>query len=213
MASYVEKDLNILRSEFDVQECYFRGLRDIVHLWKGIRQCDIIFSWFGKLHAFFAVLIGKIYKKKVIVVAGGNDVANVPEINYGLFCHPLKKWCPLIVFKYADKILPVSKFNKQETIENARANPCKIKLVYHGFDKREYRRIENTKKEDIALTVAFIYEGTIIKKGLELFVKSAQYLPEVRFVLVGPSWDHSIEHLKNIASANVEFSRETYGDK
>ena len=37
-------------------------------------------------------------------------------------------------------------------------------------------------------------------------MKSAKFIPEARFVVIGRSSDNSIDYLKTIASANVEFT-------
>jgi len=49
-------------------------------LFKGVLWADITFSWFADTHAFLAVLLSKLFRKKSIVVVGGYEVANVPEI-------------------------------------------------------------------------------------------------------------------------------------
>lgn len=206
MASYVKKDLDILRSEFEVQECHFRGLKDVVHLWKGVRQCDIVFSWFGSIHAFFAVLFSKLLGKKSVVVAGGHDVAHEQDIKYGMFSFWWKRWCPLYVFSYVDLILTVSNSTTRECIENARAKKEKIKLLYHGFDSKVYKPMEGIEKESIVITIGGVDTDTLKRKGLELFVKSARFLPEIKFFLIGPWQDGTINYLKKIATANVAFT-------
>lgn len=210
--SFVRKDLEILQSVHTVNELYFRGSYDIPKLICGVYRTDLTFSWFGKLHAFFVVIFSKLFGKKAVVVAGGDDVANVPEIKYGMFAYWWKKWCPLFVFQYADLILLVSQFNLQETVENTDANPAKVKLLYHGFDPKKWQRLDDVQKEDLVLTVGQVTEETFLKKGLDLFIKSAAYLSDVHFVLVGPWHDNAINWLQEIASPNVTFTRGLYGD-
>lgn len=213
MRSFVANDLAILTQAHRVRELCFSGLSDIPSLFQGVRWCDATFCWFGKLHAFFAVLFSKALSKKAIVVAGGDDVAYEPEIGYGMFSYWWKKWCPLFVFRYADLILSVSNFNRQETIENAKADPAKVRLLYHGFDTEKWRPIDGVKKETLVLTVGRVTGETLRKKGLELFVHSAAHLPDVPFVLVGPWQDGAIEKLKAIASPNSVFAGGVYGEE
>ncbi len=213
LVSFVEKDLRILQEAHEVRECRFKGVKDIPTLLKGIWWCDITFSWFGALPAFFAVLLSRLLGKKSVVVAGGYDVARVPEIGYGLFASWWKKYCPLFVFRYADLILCVSEANKLETLGNAKANPRKVKLVYHGFDEATFRRMPEIEKEDIVLTIGAVDKGTLPKKGLELFVRSAEFLPQRRFFLVGPWNDRAIDRLRRNASPNVTFTGGVYGEE
>jgi len=211
LQSFVQKDLDFLRSAHQVREVHFTGLKDVPVVWQGSAWADITFSWFGKLHAFFAVLFSKLLGKKAVIVAGGDDVAYEPEINYGMFAYWWKKWCPLFVFRYADLILSVSEFNRRKTIENARANPAKVRLLYHGFDAQKWQRMAGVPKEDLVLTVGRVTGETFLAKGLALFVQSAAHLPGVPFVLVGPWQDGAVDRLREIAPPNVTFTGGLYG--
>lgn len=213
MMSFVEKDLEILRSAHQVRELHYKGIRDIPSLLRGTISADITFSWFGKLHAFFAVLFSKILCKKAVVVAGGDDVVYEPNIGYGMFSFWWKKWCPLFVFRYADLILPVSEFNKDETIKNAKANPDNIKMIYHGFSEDRFRRIKEIPKENIVITIGRVSNETLIIKGLKLFIESALFLPEVKFILIGPDIDGTLGKVRKNAPNNVDFTGGVYGDE
>ena len=79
----------------------------------------------------------------------------------------------------------------------------------------------NGEKEELTLsalgrTIVFISalfeDETCIKKGLNLFVQCAKYLPDVPFVLVGPWKDGTVDRLKAIASSNVNFTGGLYGE-
>jgi glycosyltransferase involved in cell wall biosynthesis len=203
LISFVKKDLEILKSAHTVKEICFQGINNIPSLWNGIQWCDISFSWFGKLHAFFAVLFSKILHKKSVVIAGGDDVVYAPEINYGMFSFWWKRWCPLFVFRYADAVLTVSDYNTKESIGNARVSRNKIKRIYHGFDQNEFKKNENVKKEKIVITVGSISWEYLKRKGVELFVRSALELKEVPFYLIGNWEDNSVKYLKDIASSNM----------
>ena len=213
LLSFVKRDLEILQSVHQVRELKYQGLKNLTGIIKGIIWADVSFSWFGKLHAFWAVFFSKLLGKKSVVVAGGDDVACEPEIGYGMFSFWWKKWCPFFVFKYADMIISVSDFNREETIKNAKADPRKVKMVYHGFSGDKVRRIPEIPKENIVITIAQVSQETRVKKGLELFVKSASFVPEVKFVLIGPDIDGSLEELRKIAPNNVNFLGGVYGEK
>ncbi len=212
LETFVQKDLDILRSAHEVKVLSFKTLKDVFSIWQGAKWADLTFSWFGKLHAFFAVFFSKLLGKKSVVVAGGDDVAYEPEIRYGMFAHWWKKWCPLFVFRYADLILSVSEFNRHETVNNARVNPARVKLLYHGFDATKWRRVGAVEKENLVLTVGRVTEETLRKKGLNLFVQSAMHLPDVPFLLVGPWHDNAIDRLRKKSPPNVTFTGGLYGD-
>jgi len=139
------------------------------------------------------------------VVAGGYDVVSLPEIKYGLFSFWWMKWCPLMVFRYVDLILPISQNATRETLKNAKADPQKIRLIYLGFDTESFKPDAHLKKEPTAVTVGSVFKSNLQRKGLELFVRTSQLLPEVKFILVGRWVDDSINYLKSIAPSNVSF--------
>ena len=93
---------------------------------------------------------------------------------------------------------------KKDAINNARVNGENILAVPTGYDYEKFKA--KGEKEDLILTVAYVNKGTIKRKGLETFVEAAKYLPNLKFVVVGPHYDNSIRKLKSIASGNVKFT-------
>lgn len=210
LATFVKKDLEILSEEYNVRHFYFEGWKDLVALWKDVKWCDTTFSWFCSPHAFAAVLFSKILGKKSVVVAGGYDVVNAPEIKYGVYygATPLKKIKQAVsrfTFKMVDLVLCVSQSNMEEAIKNAHVSPKNVRLIYHGFDYSKFDSIGTIKKEPIVLTVGDISSSTSFRKGHDLFVKSAAYLPDIQFVMVGNEIDDFAYCLKNNAPKNVAF--------
>ncbi len=214
LMSFVQRDLELLRRHYAVTEMQTSaGFLDLPRLMVAVRKADVVFCWFGKLHAFWAIIFAKIYGKKIVVVAGGDDVAGDREIGYGLFVHPIKRYFGLFIFRYADLILAVSKCSRQEAIHNAKAQPAKVRLLYHGFKDDIFHPVPGIPKKPVAVTVGRITSETIVKKGIKLFVESANYLPDTHFVVIGPADDDALAVLKGVASANVEFAGPLYGEK
>jgi len=203
MISFVKKDLDILADTHQVKNVEINSFLPTVNLFKAVLRCDLVFCWFGKMPAFWAILFGKILNKKTIVVAGGDDVINMPEINYGIYSFWWKKWCPAFVFKYCDLIISVSEFNKKETLVNTNIKSGKVEMVYHGFENNTYK--SKTKLPQI-ITIGQITYETIKRKGLLLFVEASRILPEYKFILIGKCDDGSINKLKERAGDNIIFS-------
>ena len=212
LSTFVKKDLDILRSIHSVREVHFQGINNIPKLWSGVRWCDISFSWFGKLHAFFTVLFSNALGKKSVVISGGDDVANaiVEGKAYGLYSQLYKRWCPTFVFKNADLILAVSDSNLKEVLLNAKADSQKTKRIYHGFDTENISLKQNQKKEELVITVSEIIEENVRVKGLKLFVESGALLPDISFYLIGPWKGKSIKHLRK--TSNIQFVGGKYGE-
>lgn len=210
LATFVKKDLDILSENHTVHSIYFNGLKDIFDVYRQAKWCDITYSWFCSPHAFFTVLLSKVLGKKSVVVAGGYDVVNAPDIKYGVYfgsspIRILKQIFSMLTFKMVDLVLCVSKSNAEEAINNAKVHPDKIRLVYHGFNHVKYSPMDTMMKEQIALTVGDVSSSTSLRKGHDLFVKSAAYLPHIQFVIVGKEFDDYAFRLKKDAPENVSF--------
>jgi len=202
LRTFVKKDLENLQEHFDVQTLRYTGKRDIPKLTLGILTTDLNFSWFALGYATLAVFFSKIFMKKSVVVAGGWDVVNMPEIGYGAMRSPKRVRKTKFALKHADKVLAVSESTNREVFQWV--DSCNSIVVYNAFDYDLYK--PHGEKQNMVITVGGVNKETLIKKGLKTFVESAKFLPNVRFVLIGKHIDDSIEYLKSIASPNVEFT-------
>jgi len=208
IASFVEKDLRILQEAHEVRPFQFRGMGDIGGLWQSVRWCDMSYSWFGKLHAFFTVLFSRVLGKKAIVVAGGDDVERglLAGRPYGMTANPFKRWFAHFIFRSTDLILSVSRFNLEQTLANTGADPRKTMLVYHGFDADSFKRKTNIAPDGSVVTVGEVNEENYHRKGHRLFVEAAREIPGAQFYLVGAHLDGTICRLNTDASRNVTFT-------
>ena len=206
-SSFIQNDLDILSRHFDVRVAHYQGkkrmLKFLIETLKGVLWADVTFSWFADVHAFVAGLFSKIFRRNSIVVVGGYEVAKVPEINYGGMLSRKKAFIVKFVLKHADKVLAVSEFSEKEILRCV--NVKSIKLVYHGVDYEEEFK-PTSEREDVVITVGGVSDSTVKIKGLKTFVKAAKYLPGVEFVLIGEFFGNSVEHLKEIAPKNVNFT-------
>jgi len=209
--TFVKRDYELLKKHFqvDVLKVPHKKLPSIewfkflLQLVRKVKKCDVIFGWFAGWHTAFAIYYAKKYGKKSIVVVGGYDAAYVPEINYGAFTNIKEKIPAKYVLENADLLLPVSEFTKREILEKVK--PKRIKVVYNGVDVERFK-MEGNKEDDLIITVGGISWDNLKRKGIEIFVNTARFLPSTRFVVIGRFIDTSIEHLKKNASKNVEFT-------
>lgn len=212
LSSFVRRDLEILQKHFNVKKMNAttflvprRGRDRLVFfkLMRGILWADIAYSWFADLNAFFIVLFCMFLGKKSMIVVGGYDVVYVPEIDYG----ELNSWWGRVrakfVLEHATKILPFSYYAKDRVLRITKKSNVYVVLL--GCDTRKFMP-HHGKKEDLVTTVCYIEKSNIKRKGLKTFIESARFLPDVRFVLIGPRGDDSINYLRKISSPNVEFT-------
>lgn len=211
-SSFIQKDLELLKRHFNVRvvdsafsrENLKGSLRTLFEMIMGVLWADVTFSWFADFHAYVAVLLSKMFRKKSVVVVGGYDVANEPNINYGVMRFPESKVAERVKFvlKNANRILPFSNFAAKEVLS---IDPdTSISMIPLACDTKKFTPAVD--KGDIILTVCIVNKNNIVRKGLKTFVECAKYLPKVKFVLVGPHTDNAIIYLEKIAPLNVEFT-------
>lgn len=183
-SSFVKNDYEIVSKHFDVIKVNYRRIWDVYKIMMAVMRSDVSFTWFAGGHAFVAVLFSKIFRKKSIVIAGGGDVACVPEIDYGgMRRNKRSGYFAKLVLKHADIVLAVSEFTKREVLECAK--PKNLMVVYNGVDIEKFN--PNGEKEDFVLTVASGLGDIIKLKGLDTFIKCADHLPKVKFIVIGLS--------------------------
>jgi len=207
---FLKRDVEILKNHFDIRTAPtfnrkrpITSIPGIFKILKGTLWADLTFSHFADTHAFLAVLFSKIFREKSIVIVGGYEVARIPEIGYGAMLNPIYAWVVRFVLNHADKLFAVSEFNKKEILQYTRNNNVKVVYGSNIIDCDKFS--PSGEKENLVLTVGFVKQGTIKRKGFETFIEMAKHLPSVEFALVGNCSDNSIESLKSIAPPNVAF--------
>jgi len=180
--SFVEKDLKILQSKYEVTYCNLYN-DSTLYLIKEILKNDLVFFWFASIRFFLPLIVTKILKKKIIILTGGYDVVSLKDLNYGSMSSRWKSIVVKFMLKLSDKVLSVSLSNTNELITNCNINPSKIEMIYHGFE--EVGQVNFSKKTDIIITVAFINKSSFYRKGIDRFLKLAENLPYIKFHLIG----------------------------
>ena len=205
--TFVKLDRELLSTSFEVCDLYAarKFPADLPRYWRGVSETDLTFCWFASWNSFWALLLARVLGKPSIMVIGGYDVANLPVADYGSQRGGLEKWISRWGMNLANILLPFSNYSQQETEINAGASAGTMKMIYIGVPD-PFGSISQIPRERIAITVGKVDRSNIRRKGLEPFVRSAAYLPDVQFVVVGPWADDSIDHLRSIASPNVVFS-------
>ncbi|MDP7319736.1 MAG: glycosyltransferase family 4 protein [Bacteriovoracaceae bacterium] len=183
-AIWVENDLEILSENYETKALFINSFRDYnVQNLKSLMTADIYYFWFGSLIFFPAILLASFLRRKKIVVAGGYDVAAYHKENYGAFTFSfVSRLFRRIFFLFADKILAVSRFTKNEAIKNANIKSHKIEVIYNTV-KNFYVNDEFRKKS--VIMVANIDDERYRIKGFDRLLELAKAMPDVCFTHVG----------------------------
>ena len=210
---FITKDLEILKRHYEVTPVQFDGIGQGFTLLREIPKNDLVFCWFGKLHAFAAIAVSKLFRTKTVVVAGGDDVSARTQTGrpYGLFSCWWKAAMGRWLFKNADRIIAVSGFARDELLSNVNIDRGKLSLIHHGFDDDVFK-LKHGVKEKIVVTIGTIWEEDYHRKGYKYFLECANLLPDYDFFLVGPKRDNILERA-NIPGNVKVLDKGLYGDK
>ena len=204
-SSFIKRDYEIICKVHEVEEVNFSRPGDAVKLMTAVAKCDLALIWFAGGHAFVAVLLSKLLRKKSMIIVGGFDVARVPEIDYGRFAQSwTKKFLTKSALQYADRVLVVDPSLKEDAIKNAGIDGHNIDYLPTGYDYNKF--VPGQAKENLVITVGYVSHSVIKRKGFDTFVRAASLLPDTKFLLIGKLIDDSVDSLKEFAPPNIEFT-------
>lgn len=204
-ASFVAIDRDILAERYVIEDLFQPGRwPNPLKVIEGVRRADVVFGWFASWHTFFPIALASLLGKPSVLIVGGFDTANMPDIGYGYQQGGLRRWASRWIMGRATRLITNSEYSLTEIERNTPIPPSRVTVVHHGVPD-PFGRV-GAHKERLAITVGAIDHGTLIQKGQLPFVQAARELPEVRFVFAGKWLDGAIDELRAVASANVEFT-------
>lgn len=195
-SSFVKNDIKILEKEHRLtfeDAAIGRGLQGLLNLAKGTLRSvwktissDAVFCWFADYTTLVPTLIGRLFGKKVYVIAGGFDVTNLPEINCGAYLRPTRWFCVSNTFRFASKIFPVSGYAMKQLEKLTEGKHAPAKVIYNCTDTQRFAGADFDAERDIVLTVS---QGDnqieYIRKGSDIFIDLARKTANKKFVLAG----------------------------
>ena len=199
-SSFVEADAQALAVEYEVVRVDWRNRRSYPRLKAAVRTADAVLSWFAGDHAVASAFLAHRAGRPAILVSGGADVANMPEIRYGAMAGSVKsrlatRWS----LRLSDLVLALSEFSKQEI--NRIHTPRRVEVLPLGVDVQRFSPAGN--KERVVATVGFISRTNLRRKGHLTFVEAARLVPRAQFVLAGEPQNGAVEILRKNAPANL----------
>ena len=205
-ASFVEIDLQLLRERWDVREWAQPGrYGNPVAVAREVRKSDLVFGWFASWHTFLPFAFARLLGKPSLLVTGGFDTANMPEIGYGYQQGGAAKRLAGWIIRSATKLVTNSEYTRREVVRNVGVRAEDVSVVYHGVPDR-VGELAGGARDPVVLTVGSVAWLTLERKGLRPFVQAARLAPELRFVLVGKWLDAAIDLLRELGGENVEYT-------
>jgi len=204
-ASFVAIDREILAERYDVEDLYQPGRwPNPVEVVRGVLRADLVFGWFASWHTFFPITLAWLLRKPSVLIIGGFDTANMPDIGYGYQQGGVRRAASRWIMRRASRLATNSKYSLSEIERNTPIAPERVRVIHHGVP--DPFGVEPGAKEPEALTVGAIDHTTLVQKGQIPFVEAARLLPDVRFTFAGKWLDGSVDELRARAGDNVEFT-------
>ena len=204
-ASFVSIDREILAERFEIEDLYQPGrVPNLPKVVRGVLRADVVFGWFASWHTFLPITLAWLLRKPSVMVIGGFDTANMPDIAYGHQRSGVRRHASRWIFRRATRLITNSSYSLSEIERNTPVPPERVTVVHHGVPD-PFKQAPGT-KERAALTVGAIDRTTLVQKGQLPFVQAARELPDVRFVFAGKWLDDAVEELRAAAPPNVELT-------
>ena len=202
LASFMARDWDIVKRHWPESILFrWRGWRDYFRLGHQVARADLVLCWFAASHTLGAVLTNA-GARPLVIVAGGWDVANLPDINYGAYTSRLRAAVSRFMFARAKKVFAVSEFTRHETETNARVPAGRIEVIYHGFDPDEWPMGQGERPLDVLMVL-----GThSLVKGLDLAIDTAARMPDIAFEIVGWPPDRTMTNYVRELPVNLKLS-------
>jgi hypothetical protein len=209
--TFVLRDYNLLVSKghtvltlesppySDLIRFSFNRIKEVVLGFFYLRKADAVISWFNDYHSTAFIFWAKLMGKPSLLIIGGYDAISSPKLQYGIFLNKnlrsyLARWNYLnaseiwVVHQSLEQGCSIA-LKQQGTFSGIRyflpqikTNILEVPTAYNF----NYWKKEGVKKEKTVLTVANIPdERTWVRKGVPLFIKLAEYLPDYKFTLAG----------------------------
>ena len=205
-ASFVEIDLELLRERWDVREWAQPGrYANPVAVADAVRRADLVFGWFASWHTFLPFTLARLLGKPSLLVTGGFDTADMPEIGYGYQQGGATKRLASTIIHSATRLVANSEYARDEVVRNVGVRPEDVSVVYHGVPD-PFGELPRGDREPVVLSVGQVGWLTYERKGLRPFVQAARLAPELRFVLVGQWLDGAVDLLRELGGDNVEYT-------
>jgi glycosyltransferase involved in cell wall biosynthesis len=204
-ASFIAIDREILADRFELEDLYQPGrLPNPIAVIGGVLRADLVFAWFANWHSFLPITLAWLLRKPSVLIMGGFDTANMPDIGFGHQRGGLRMHASRWIFRRAGRLITHSNYTLSEIERNTPIPASRVKVLHLGVPDPFGE--DAPAKERAALTVGAIDRTTLVQKGQLPFVRAARELPDVSFVFAGKWLDDSVEELRAQATANVEFT-------
>ena len=213
---FMQVDIDLLSKHFPVEVLTYENKR-LQMTWRALRRMlfgrvGVIVFWFAVPSFGFGIsLLARLLRCRIVLITGGYDIANMPEIGFGSMIRPKLRLLVIVMLRLATTILPFSRSASREV--RLYCKPSRMVIAYPAIDVYRFRPVEKTERQRLVVTASYaIGEAYIKQKGLDIFVQAARWVPDARLVVIGQFVDEQAEILRASAPPNVQFTNRRLSD-
>ncbi len=212
VASFIQQDAILLSRDFDTVIVPVRRVFSLRCLYTEVRRANAIVIWFLGRHAIPATIIAKLFRKPLVSVIGGFEVAWEEDIGYGIKPNSLRESVLKILLRNSSVIVVVSDFSRRLTIQRFPELADRIELIHNAVDTQLFDFVPGRSRSGV-LCVATLTATSIKVKNLDLLARTAAAMPDVQFTLVGPALDKAGARFASALPSNMKWVDQLLGDQ
>ncbi len=209
MVSFARNDIALLEGRFRVAVHHFRPrrkwhtpfvlLRQLLFLLRRVPGSAVVVCQFAGYHSWLPCILGRLFRKPVLLVLGGTDCVKFPSIGYGNFSRwplgPVTRWSLAL----ADHLAPVDEC-LVDGLHEYTADPrdpvrqgyrglypqigTPYTVIAYGYDPQRFR-CDVAKEPFTFITAAQMNKPNFHRKGIDLIFAMADRFPHCRFTILG----------------------------
>uniref|UniRef100_UPI00404B628D glycosyltransferase family 4 protein n=1 Tax=Fluviicola sp. TaxID=1917219 RepID=UPI00404B628D len=208
-STFIEKDIEILKTEYDVQVEYFDTVNKYklpVELIKQffkltlLKKDTIVVSQFAGFHTALPSFFDFLNKLKTVIVLGGTDCVHLHSIRYGNYDRFFLRIFTKYSIKNASLLLPVDdsliryKYNYQSNDKSEQGFEIfcgkikgNVEVIYNGYDASKWRNSTRKREENSFVTIGGRLNSRFgfQLKGIDLIIDVARLNPSSKFYIIG----------------------------
>jgi glycosyltransferase involved in cell wall biosynthesis len=202
-SSFIDIDRDLLARHWQVRELRVPSSpKGMAVAARAAARAQLVFGWFAGWHAAVPVTVAALRRRPSVMVVGGVDIANLPDIGYGFQAGGPRRVVSRWVMARATRLMTNSHYSRREIEENVGIPAERVAVVHHGVPD-PYGELPTQPRGALAVTIGVVDRRNLDRKGLRAFVEAAAHAPEVRWVVIGPHEGDAGDELRALAGPNV----------
>jgi glycosyltransferase involved in cell wall biosynthesis len=205
-ASFITVDRELLEQRYEIRDLYQPGRAgNPLRVLRAMRGCDAVVGWWASWHTFWPITLARLLRRPSVLIVGGFDTANEPEISYGYQQGGARARLSRWIMRRADVLATNSAYSREEVERNTGIPRDRVTVMHHGVPD-PFGGLPDKPPAPLALTVGNVDRPNLERKGLRAFAEAAAALPEVEFVVAGRFVDDAGERLRAQAPPNLRLA-------